>query len=184
MWPIYIYEEVHFPPQVSNKQSCFRMKGLVLILVLGVLAVTGVSAREDEDLRVLAKFTVRTAIVMSTLTSTVPYTCYRDLNTQICRGRRLRRFVKMDDIDAEKFDSSSLDGSQVDSVGELEELEREVRAADDEDDLNARDGRLAITVWSTTSSTKTITSTSVNSSTTFSLSYYCTASGAPLAPSC
>lgn len=80
--------------------------------------------------------------------------------------------------------SSSLDGSQVDSVGELEELEREVRAADDEDDLNARDGRLAITVWSTTSSTKTITSTSVNSSTTFSLSYYCTASGAPLAPSC
>ncbi|XP_037775724.1 uncharacterized protein LOC119572862 [Penaeus monodon] len=160
------------------------MKGLVLSLVFGVLAVTGVSAREDSDLRIIAKYTTTSAIVMSTLTSTVPYTCYNNLNNQVCLGRRLRRFVKMENLEAENPESVSLDGSQGDSVGELDELERDVRAAGDEAGEGARDGRVALVVWSTSSSTYTITSTSTNSSTTFSLSYYCSAVGAPMAPAC
>ncbi|XP_047473707.1 uncharacterized protein LOC125028303 [Penaeus chinensis] len=160
------------------------MKGLVLSLALCVLAATSVSAREEDNLRFLAKYTTTTAIVLSTLTSTVPYTCYNNLNDQVCLGRRLRRLVKMEDLEAEHSESMSLDGSQGDSVAELDELERDVRAAGDEDDESARDGRVALVVWSTSSSTYTITSKSTNSSTTFSLSYYCTAVGAPMAPAC
>ncbi|MPC25682.1 hypothetical protein E2C01_018804 [Portunus trituberculatus] len=47
-----------------------------------------------------------------------------------------------------------------------------------------REARIAFTLWTTTTSTYTITSTSINSSTTFSLSFYCTVNGANDPPAC
>ncbi|MPD04164.1 hypothetical protein E2C01_099837 [Portunus trituberculatus] len=47
-----------------------------------------------------------------------------------------------------------------------------------------REKRLSFTLWVTTSSTFTITSTSINSATTFSLSFYCTVSNASFPPRC
>lgn len=52
------------------------------------------------------------------------------------------------------------------------------------DDGSQRDPRIALTVWTTVSSTYTITDTSTNSATTFSLSYYCTVNGASYPPAC
>ncbi|KAK4328782.1 hypothetical protein Pmani_000841 [Petrolisthes manimaculis] len=46
------------------------------------------------------------------------------------------------------------------------------------------EGRIALTVWTTTSSTFTITATSTNSATTFSISFFCTVNGASFPPAC
>ncbi|XP_042883737.1 uncharacterized protein LOC122260490 [Penaeus japonicus] len=169
------------------------MNKFALSLLFCVCAVTCVSAREDDDARLIGVYTMRTATVLSTLTSTVPYTCYRNINTQVCQGRRLRRFVNMADLEAGEQGEISLDGSQSEpEMPEEEQMELERRVersageGEGDDDAAARSRALplAFTFWSISSSTYTVTTTSINASTTFSLSYYCTAVGAPLAPSC
>ncbi|MPC55309.1 hypothetical protein E2C01_049241 [Portunus trituberculatus] len=64
-----------------------------------------------------------------------------------------------------------LDGSHGDDAWRMEEG-------------GERDPRIALTVWTTVSSTYTVTATSTNTATTFSLSFYCTVNGASFPPSC
>lgn len=66
-----------------------------------------------------------------------------------------------------------------DSLDDQEDarLKREIADA-------SRDPRIALTVWSTTSSTYTYTSKSTDTATTFSLSYFCTVIGFNFPPAC
>lgn len=54
------------------------------------------SARSDDDARVVAAYTTRTAIVLTTLTTTVPFTCANQFGTNVCQKRRYRRMVHID----------------------------------------------------------------------------------------
>jgi len=47
-----------------------------------------------------------------------------------------------------------------------------------------QEGRIALTVWSTSTSKYTVTSTSTNTSTTLSLSYWCSMYGLDYPPTC
>lgn len=47
-----------------------------------------------------------------------------------------------------------------------------------------RDSRLGFTIWTTSTSTATVLSTSIDSATTVTLSYQCTAPAASLFPAC
>ncbi|XP_047473700.1 uncharacterized protein LOC125028298 [Penaeus chinensis] len=150
-------------------------------IVAGVLGFS--HARSDDDARVVAAYTTRTAVILTTLTTTVPLTCANYFGTNVCQKRRYRRFtnIEKDLTTGDDFDPL-LGGSQnavPDSLDDQEDarLKREIADA-------SRDPRIALTVWSTTSSTFTYTSESTNASTTFSLSYYCTAVGASFPPSC
>ncbi|XP_027220247.1 uncharacterized protein [Penaeus vannamei] len=152
----------------------------VWAIAVGVLATS--DARSDDDARVVAAYTTRTAIVLTTLTTTVPFTCANQFGTNVCQKRRYRRMVHIDkNLDAADDIDALLAGSKnaPDSLDDQEEarLKRELADAD-------RDPRIALTVWSTTSSTFTYTSESTNTGTTFSISYYCTAVGASLPPAC
>lgn len=51
-------------------------------------------------------------------------------------------------------------------------------------DLEREDKMLALTIWSSTTSTFTDTSTSTNTATTYSVSFYCSVVGAPFPPAC
>ena len=50
------------------------------------------SGRSDEDARIVAKRTTKTAIVLTTSTTTTPFTCAFLTNNQVCQRRRLRRY--------------------------------------------------------------------------------------------
>ncbi|XP_050737967.1 uncharacterized protein LOC127009187 [Eriocheir sinensis] len=137
-------------------------------VLLGLLC--SVQGRTDDDARIVAKRTTKTAVVLSTSTTTSPFTCAFRTNTQVCQRRSFRRFNPIND---DKVDNTEmqLDGSQDDATWQL-------------DDDSQRESRIALTIWTTISSTYTITATSTNSATTFSLSYYCTINGASYPPSC
>ncbi|XP_042858777.1 uncharacterized protein LOC122244874 [Penaeus japonicus] len=158
------------------------MKWLLLgAVVAGVLALS--HARSDDDARVVAAYTTRTVITLTTLTTTVPYTCANYFGANACQKRRYRRFNNIDKDLTAGDDFDPILGSTLDSAPEsLDDLE-DARLKRELADAN-RDPRIALTVWSTTSSTFTYTSESTNLSTTFSLSYYCTAVGASFPPAC
>merc|ERR1719167_770011 len=147
------------------------------VLGLAVLALLGTTqARNEEDGRVVAAYSTMTAIVLSTSTTTVPYTCAILPGTVGCQRRRYRRFMNIDrDLTPAEELSPLLEGTMDTPPEALDETDeaRFKRAAEGD-----REPRIALTVWTTTSSTFTFTSESVNSSTTFSLSYFCTVVGA------
>ncbi|XP_045133183.1 uncharacterized protein LOC123517301 [Portunus trituberculatus] len=144
------------------------MNWLLYSVFIGVLC--SVQGRSDEDGRIVAKRTTKTAIVLTTSTTTTPFTCAFLTNNQVCQRRRFRRYQPI--YDEKKHDAAMvLDGSHGDDAWRMEEG-------------GERDPRIALTVWTTVSSTYTVTATSTNTATTFSLSFYCTVNGASFPPSC
>ncbi|XP_045133184.1 uncharacterized protein LOC123517302 [Portunus trituberculatus] len=141
-------------------------------LVVGIMMVSLFGAahgRDYNDGRIVAVKTTKTAFILTTTTIGTPYTCYAAENQVVCQRRRLRRYSSLpDQIDASNH--PMLDGSLI----ENSEMEGK----------REREKRLSFTLWVTTSSTFTITSTSINSATTFSLSFYCTVSNASFPPRC
>ncbi|XP_042883749.1 uncharacterized protein LOC122260500 [Penaeus japonicus] len=140
-------------------------------LVLGVVLGLGCfcQARDEEDGRIVAAFSTKTAFTFTTSTTTVPYTCISgDLPTAVCTKRRLRRTAPIGDLRA-GYDMALDSSLDTDEATETDEN---------------REARVALTFWSTLSSTFTITSTSTNSATTFSISFYCTITGANYPPAC
>ncbi|XP_050737970.1 uncharacterized protein LOC127009190 [Eriocheir sinensis] len=145
------------------------MKWLVLGVILGLLCL--VQARDDADGRLVGAISTKTAIQFTTSTTTTPFTCVFTINDAVCQRRRFKRFsdiINMKQIEEEpQVDGSFLEASDGYAAPGPE-----------------RDGRIALTVWTTTTSTYTFTSTSINTSVTFSLSYFCTVAGGPLPPNC
>ncbi|XP_037776272.1 uncharacterized protein LOC119573224 [Penaeus monodon] len=145
------------------------MNWLVLSAVLGLGCLCQGIARDEANGRIIAAFSTKTAFTFTTSTTTVPYTCISGaLPTAVCTKRRLRRTVPIGDLraGADMVLDSSMD------TDDAIETEQE------------REARVALTFWSTLSSTFTITSTSTNSATTFSISFYCTIAGANYPPAC
>ncbi|XP_064077763.1 uncharacterized protein LOC135195462 [Macrobrachium nipponense] len=149
-----------------------------LALVVFALLGTVCLGRDANDARIVAAYSTRTAITLTTITSVQPYTCAFAVTTTPCQGRRMyrREFLGMfpEDDSLAGDDKTLLDSTFEDP------LISEGRALDSAD----RQGRIALTVWTTSSSTYTITSTSTNFATTYSLSYYCSINGFPYPPSC
>ncbi|XP_045133178.1 uncharacterized protein LOC123517298 [Portunus trituberculatus] len=150
-----------------------RMKRLVLGAFLGLLCLG--QAREDTDGRFVAARSTKTAIFLTTSTTTSPFTCVFATNGVVCQRRR-RRYSAIDNVKM-MGKGSVLEGS-------LLEVEDRTKRDVPEPAEPEREARIAFTLWTTTTSTYTITSTSINSSTTFSLSFYCTVNGANDPPAC
>ncbi|XP_042857025.1 uncharacterized protein LOC122243485 [Penaeus japonicus] len=132
------------------------MKLLFVCILACVLCAS--QGREEADGRLVALYSTRTVISVSTTTDTVPYHCVATAISSVC-GKRRRRRRSETDI------SASLDSSPLEGTLELDErVER---------DVDARDARLGFTLWKTESSTYTYTSTSTNTATTVSVTYYC-----------
>ncbi|XP_068208614.1 uncharacterized protein [Palaemon carinicauda] len=147
-----------------------------LAIAVFVLLVVICHGRDANDARIVAAYSTRTAITLTTITSVQPYTCYLFTTTFACQKRRLRRQKPENALLEASLDEDKLllDGTFDDPEGGPEG-----RALNQD-----RKGRIALTVWTTSSSTYTITSTSINTATTFSLSYYCSINGFPYAPAC
>ncbi|XP_042883697.1 uncharacterized protein LOC122260475 [Penaeus japonicus] len=144
------------------------MNWLILSVVLGLGCLS--HARNEEDARIVARYETKTAFLFTTSTTTVPFTCISgDLATTPCSKRRLRRTAPIDDMNG---NASGLLDSSIDMVDS--QLMEE----------SNRNQRIAMTFWSTLSSTYTLTSTSTNSATTFSVSFYCTVAGVAYPPAC
>ncbi|XP_037776271.1 uncharacterized protein LOC119573223 [Penaeus monodon] len=132
------------------------MKWTVLALVICVAAVT--QGRDEGDGRLVARFSTRTLVSVTTTTATVPVHCISAVGTGTCLNRRRRR--DLSPIALETDDSSPLEGSQ--------ELSERV-----ERDVDDRDARVGFTLWKTVTSTFTFTSTSTDTATTVSASFAC-----------
>ncbi|KAK3849954.1 hypothetical protein Pcinc_043314 [Petrolisthes cinctipes] len=145
------------------------MKNLLIVgVVLGFMSVV-VEGREKEDGRIIAAYSTRTAFVISSTTTTVFFTCERLNNGDACQRRRFKRYSIMDFSDHDRhsrpFGTRELDPSEGDFL----------TPSPINEEVNNREGRLvALTIWTTTSSTFTITATSTDNATTFSLSFFCT----------
>ncbi|XP_071522190.1 uncharacterized protein [Panulirus ornatus] len=149
------------------------MKWLVLGIFLVIFCLA--EGRDSEDARVIATRSTKTAIILTTSTTTTPFTCALLTNAATCQRRRYRRYTAINENHLQE-DEALLDGSLADD----EEHSRSERDAPAEE----RDPRIALTIWTTSSSTFTVTSTSINTAITFSLSFYCTVNGVAFPPAC
>ncbi|XP_042219971.1 uncharacterized protein LOC121864873 [Homarus americanus] len=147
------------------------MKWLLVGVVLGVFCLVQ-GRNDDAAARVIAVQSVRTTVVLTTLTSSAPVTCAFATEDAVCQRRRFRRFQALNHLN--QNDQALVEGSMAD---EDDLYSREERDAD-------RQPRVAFTIWSTTSSTFTVTTTSFTTGTTFSLSFFCTVSGADFPNKC
>nr|AYC63221.1 putative secretory protein [Parasacculina yatsui] len=143
--------------------------------VLLVVLVGFAKANQDEGQRerFVALYKTATTYTVSTSTVSAYYSCASTSSATACSGRRRRKRkagVLKQAIDSDTMPVHELSGSL---------------AADDSKTINNPQGRLGFTVWTTSTSTITMTTTSVNSATTVSLIYLCTASsGVSTVPSC
>merc|ERR1712198_144379 len=153
----------------SSSQPCTRMKWLLLAAVVAGALVAS-DARSEDDARIVAAYSTRTVVTLTTLTSTVPLTCAVYFGAAVCQKPRFRRFSNIDeDLMAGDDLNPLLEGTldmKPDALDDMEEARAKREAVE-----AGRDPRIALTVWSTTSST-------------YTLSYYCTAVGASMPPAC
>ncbi|KAG7170187.1 hypothetical protein Hamer_G020189 [Homarus americanus] len=147
------------------------MKWSLLALICGLLAVS--QALDKDDGRFLARRTTKTQLILTTTTVEVPLTCALFTSTAVCQRRRYRRY----NIMSENLDK--IDDKLSDSADTLTE-----ESWDGDEGNNRHQKLLALTLISTTVATFTVTSSSVNPLTTFSLSYFCTAANAVVPPAC
>ncbi|KAK8386586.1 hypothetical protein O3P69_010902 [Scylla paramamosain] len=141
----------------STNRSVTVSRGFRSLLLVSLLALTAGTQNEEDDegeaKLIVKNYTTTTWTFLSSLTSTVPYTCYTSAaaGAEACEGRRLRRSKEM-----KVLDDSLLEGGDValySSVGaEDEELEEEERK------------KLFFRLWKTASTTVTVTTFSTNRS--------------------
>ncbi|XP_050737966.1 uncharacterized protein LOC127009186 [Eriocheir sinensis] len=149
------------------------MNWTLLSLVCGLVGALAIEEKADVEREILhkerfiAKITTSTRLALTTTTTTVPFTC-ASLSTRVCRRRRKRSATE--DLGGEIKN----EGVELFS-GHLEDPEVE---------YERRSGRISFTLGTVTTTTFTITSTSINSATTFSISYFCSAPNAVYPPGC
>ncbi|KAL7631622.1 UNVERIFIED_CONTAM: hypothetical protein RMT77_018065 [Armadillidium vulgare] len=111
-------------------------------------------------------YSTKTKVLLSFLTSTVPFTCYTVADMlPSCTGRRKRNLhlptdIDLGDLTSKEELSSGLDDSQQTDT-----------------DSPLKSGKFKLTIWSTVSSTLTITTFAVNQLITLSVSAQCTVGG-------
>merc|ERR1711955_18460 len=151
-----------------------KMRGVSFVLLM-VAVVTFASANIDEEEYKPdgGKFLIgvrRTNVIttLSTSTVTVGATCYQQITTTTCSGKRKRRGLerKLDGISDDSYDG--LDSSQSDNSAVLD-----------------TDGQLEkLVIWTTSTQTVTWFSSSTATGTTLTVAYSCTAAGVVLPPAC
>merc|ERR1712198_200145 len=144
-----------------------KMKTAILLLVFVLVGVFAENDGLSERQRFLIG--VRKTKIYSTATTTtlsVAYTCYSKINTGTCSGKRRRRR----DLNIGDVPEIGLESSVDSSVTALEDV--------------AGPGQEKLVIWTTTTTTVTITTRSTLSGTTLSVNYSCTVSGLSLAPAC
>jgi len=152
----------------------------IAIALLGVSLVYGDedgAAAAERQQRILAAYSTRSILSFTTTTVTSLYTCASAYNGATCRlGRKMRRYKSI----TEEQDAGADRGERNldSSLDNMEDI------TEDKSEGENRDGRIALTVWSTTTTPYTWTSTSINSSTTLSLSYWCSVAGVGYPPAC
>ncbi|XP_069994881.1 uncharacterized protein [Penaeus vannamei] len=143
------------------------MKLTATILVFTAMVCAAAASFEElkDESELNAKFFVksystRTWTFVSSFTSTLFYSCYTSAAAlQACQGRKLRRSRKLD-IPIKEVD---------------EEISSSLTEAEDKQDTSEK---LFFTVWSTSSTTVTVTTFSTNRSVTISVRLLCTYPGA------
>jgi len=148
---------------INNKMKC-----LLVLSALVIVAVAAVSATEEEyqpDDR--NKFLIgvkRTAVIttLSTSTVTVGSTCYTKINTGTCSGKRKKRQVLDTPSIMDNINDDGIDGSLSKEPIEIENAEGQLDK---------------LVIWTTSTTTITWYSSSTKSGTTLTVAYSCTASG-------
>ncbi|KAL7631621.1 UNVERIFIED_CONTAM: hypothetical protein RMT77_018064 [Armadillidium vulgare] len=145
---------------------------LVLICVLVVCSL-GENKKDAKGGKILFKnYSTKTKTLLSFFTSTVPFTCFTvAANAVACTGRRRRNLSLPIDLDI--GDSNPEDEL---SSGIVDPKLTDLSPA-------AKKGKFQLTIWSTISSTLTITTYITNQHVTLSVSAQCTVGGVIL-PKC
>ncbi|XP_047498474.1 uncharacterized protein LOC125045310 [Penaeus chinensis] len=144
------------------------MKFAANIIVLSVVCCASVSTgfeklKDEPELNAkffVKSYSTRTWTFVSSFTSTVFYTCYtsEEADFVACQGRKLRRSRKLD------IPLGEVDDELSSSLAEAEEKQDTAE-------------KLFFTVWSTSSTTVTVTTFSTNRSVTVSVRILCTYPG-------
>ncbi|XP_047490633.1 uncharacterized protein LOC125040160 [Penaeus chinensis] len=149
---------------------------LILLATLLGLSATFASASDEREARIFAYYSTTSVTSLTTVTITGLSTCV-STTTAACLGRRKRAvFNTFAELENERDDQPiNLDGSQGDDADEVPS--RVERSLDGEErDDQGREGK-RLTIWSTNFTTLTLTSTSVQPSTTVTASALCAAPG-------
>ncbi|XP_037802720.1 uncharacterized protein LOC119597260 [Penaeus monodon] len=153
-----------------------KLTPLLLLATLLGLSATSASASDDREARIFAYYSTTSVTSLTTVTITGLSTCV-STTTTACLGRRKRAaFSSFAELENERDDQPiNLDGSQGDGADEVHaRAERSLDGEESEDE--GRDGK-RLTIWSTNFTTLTLTSTSVQPSTTVTASALCAAPG-------
>jgi len=153
------------------------LRKLLLLMIFGlILEVISEEISEKSDIRgrlAFGSFSTTTFTSVSLTTSTIFPSCLTGTSAALCPGRRHKWRRNLDsNLDIKSLDvniEDALEGSQV----------KEVKA---ENDIDDKSEKLAFTIWTTAATTTTATVLYTDTATTFTLSYICTASWAPLPP--
>ncbi|XP_071525998.1 uncharacterized protein [Panulirus ornatus] len=162
---------------------------VVLLLLAATMVVTISSAQEGggvadtiEEARVhdkgrffVGSYQTTTHTVVVASTSTVFFSCLSGSANTLCTGRRRKRTIS---VPIEQ-DAASIEGDSslaLDSSSEGDEDLPTDSPLDDDD----HSGKSAFIVWTTTSTTTSVTVFYTNTSTTVRLSYLCLAAGVSL----
>ncbi|XP_042210274.1 uncharacterized protein LOC121858105 [Homarus americanus] len=144
----------------------------VLLLVVGVICAAAQEEPNPPEQKDMQKFFVRsvsttTETVLTSITSIVPFLCFFTgaAPAVACQGRRLRRSRQISLNLGSPALSPDLDYGSLDV--NPQEMEKE----------EVTDEKFFFTLYKSVTTTATITTTSINSSTTVSVSAYCTFAG-------
>lgn len=151
------------------------MKGFALVLLVVAAGVAQVSSVQEETYQPDGgKFLIgvrRTNVIttLSTSTLTVGATCFTQVSSGTCTGKRKRRALQ----DSIKISDGSLDAL------ESSQADEDAAAV-----LGASGNQEKLVIWTTSTTTITWFSSSVASGTTLTVAYSCTAAGISFPPAC
>ncbi|CAL4060849.1 unnamed protein product [Meganyctiphanes norvegica] len=161
------------------------MKLIYLAIAISAVALAYADDASDSErnARILAAYSTRTVLSLTTTTVTSIYQCLSKISTTACLGRKKRRYHAL-------MDKSEMDDGLREDRGLEGSINEENLADYNDSGLNGdyspaeKEGRIALTVWSTTTSSYTMTSTSTNTATTLSLSFWCSIYGMSYPATC
>merc|ERR1712180_315972 len=146
---------------------------LTLLLVCGFLGLSQAALKKEDDrsnqrekIFYLASTLTTTFMSVSTLTSVVPYSCFTaPVTNAACAGKKKKKRSLINFSEDRLERDLSLDTS-------LSNIEKKVDA--DDKSSSKSSGKFNFTLWSTTTTFKTLTSFSTNRDITVSIRSLCT----------
>ncbi|KAK7066869.1 hypothetical protein SK128_011248 [Halocaridina rubra] len=159
------------------------MKLILAVFCLASLASSNEAQEIGEEVQKNAKFflisySTVTWTFLSSFTSIIPYTCYTTAAVPVaCQGRKRRRARKLTGDVSLRESQADLDSSVADIIPP-----QEVGGSDGsvEGKDPSQQERFFFTLWSTASTTVTVTAFSTNRAITISVSGLCTINGVAL----